>query len=396
MSAPPEPPVQRQDSDELAQFGYKQELDRSLGSFSSFAAGFSYISILTGVFQLFGLAFLSAGPAFFWSWPIVFIGQMLVALCFAELAGQYPLAGSVYQWSKQTAQAVTSWMAGWLLLVGSIVTVAAVAVAYQVILPQVSTSLQFVGSADDAGLTTTPGGAKNAVILALGLVVFTTIVNMIGVKLMARINNVGVLAELIGVTLLIILLAIHIKRGPGVILHNNGTDAGHDWGYLGAFLIGGIVSTYVFYGFDTAGSLAEETNNPRKHAPPAILRAIAAAGLAGGLLMLVAMMAVGNITAKEIGTLGLPFVVKDTLGETLGDIFLLDSAVAITVCCLAVHTAGIRMMFSMARDNRLPLGSAGARGSGKSQTPILPAPVIGGVFRRPLLSANPQQPGVFS
>jgi urea carboxylase system permease len=371
--------LERGDTDELAKFGYKQELDRSLGSFSSFAAGFSYISILTGVFQLFGFAFLSAGPAFWWSWPIVFIGQFCVAMCFAELAGQYPLAGSVYQWSKQTARAATSWMAGWLLLVGSIVTVAAVAVAYQVILPQVSGSFQIVGKASDAGLTNTPGGAQNAVILALGLVVFTTVVNMIGVKLMARINNVGVAAELVGVTLLILLLAVHIKRGPDVIVHNNGTGAGHDWGYFGAFLIGAIVSTYVMYGFDTAGSLAEETNNPRKHAPPAILRALAAAGLAGGLLMLVAMMAVGNITAKEIGTLGLPFIVKDTLGNTLGDIFLIDSAVAITVCCLAVHTAGIRMMFSMARDNRLPLGSSVARVHGKSKTPLVPALVIGGL-----------------
>ena len=134
------------------------------------------------------------------------------------------------------------------------------------------------------------------------------------------------------------------------------------------------------YGFDTAGSLAEETNNPRKHAPPAIIRALAAAGLVGGLLMLVAMMATGNITAKrDRDTLGLPFIVKDPLGETLGDIFLIDSAIAITVCCLAVHTAGIRMMFSMARDNRLPLGSSVARVSGKSKTPIVPAVVIGGL-----------------
>src|SRR4051794_13466036 len=312
MSAVSEPGVQRGDTDELAQFGYKQELDRSLGSFSSFAAGFSYISILTGVFQLFGFAFLSAGPAFWWSWPIVFFGQFMVALCFAELAGQYPLAGSVYQWSKQTAQAFTSWMAGWLLIVGSIVTVAAVAVAYQVILPQVSTAFQIAGTKADAGLYSTPGGAKNAVILGVLLVVFTTIVNMIGVKLMARINNVGVAAELIGVTLLIIFLAFHIQRGPGVVFETNGTGAGHDWGYFGAFLIGGIVSTYVFYGFDTAGSLAEETNNPRKHAPPAILRAIAAAGLAGGLLMLVAMMAGGNNTAQEIGAPGPPVLGQDT------------------------------------------------------------------------------------
>src|SRR3954453_3157365 len=379
MSTVSEPGVQRGDTDELAQFGYKQELDRSLGSFSSFAAGFSYISILTGVFQLFGFAFLSAGPAFWWSWPIVFFGQFMVALCFAELAGQYPLAGSVYQWSKQTAQAFTSWMAGWLLIVGSIVTVAAVAAAYQIILPQVSTTFQIAGTAADAGLTSTPGGAKNAVILAVGLVVFTTVVNMIGVKLMSRINNVGVPAELIGVTLLITFLASDITRGPGVVFETNNTGAGHSLGYLGAFLGGTIGSVYVMYRFDTAGSLAEETNNPRKHAPSAILRALAAAGLAGGLLILVAMMTLSNVGAKEIGALGLPFVVKDALGDTLGDIFLIDSALAITVCCLAVHTAGIRMMFSMARDNRLPAGSAVARVSGKSKTPIVPALVIGGL-----------------
>src|ERR1700736_2763662 len=87
------------DSGELAGFGYKQELDRSLGSFSSFAAGFSYISILTGVIQLFAFGFLFAGPAVWWSWLIVFGGQSLVVLCFMEMAGQYPLAGSVYNWS---------------------------------------------------------------------------------------------------------------------------------------------------------------------------------------------------------------------------------------------------------------------------------------------------------
>ena len=45
------------DTDDLAEFGYKQELDRSIGKFASFAAGISYISILTGVFQLFYFGF---------------------------------------------------------------------------------------------------------------------------------------------------------------------------------------------------------------------------------------------------------------------------------------------------------------------------------------------------
>jgi amino acid transporter len=77
-------------SDELAEFGYKQELDRSIGKFASFAAGVSYISILTGTFQLFFFGFAFGGPAYWWSWPLVFFGQVMVALCFAELAANYP------------------------------------------------------------------------------------------------------------------------------------------------------------------------------------------------------------------------------------------------------------------------------------------------------------------
>ncbi|GAB2474969.1 amino acid permease [Jatrophihabitans fulvus] len=362
------------DHDELAGFGYKQELDRSLGKFSSFAAGFSYISILTGVFQLFGFGYGFGGPAYWWTWVIVFVGQLLVALCFAEMAGQFPLAGSVYQWSKQLARPITSWFAGWIILIGAIVTVAAVAVAYQVVLPQISDVFQIVGSKKDIGLYTTPGGAKNAVVLALLLVVFTTVINMVGVKVMAVINNIGVTVELVGAAVLVVLLAFHAKRGPSVIMETNNTGDGRTWGYTGAFLLASIASAYIFYGFDTAGSLAEETNNPRKHAPGAIIRAMFAAFVLGGLLILFALMAQKNLAQ---GALGLPTIVKYALGENLGDVFLACSVIAITVCALAVHTAGIRIMFTMARDGRLPFGSAVARVSGKSRTPIVPALVIG-------------------
>jgi len=365
------------DTDELAKFGYKQELDRSLGLFSSFAAGFSYISIMTGVFELFFFGFFSGGPAFIWTWPAVLAGQMLVALCFAELAGQFPLAGSVYQWSKQLARPFTSWFGGWILTLGSIVTLAAVAVAYQVVLPLISSRFEIIGGPADIGQVATPGGAKNALLLAAGLVVFTTVINMIGVKTMARINNFGVATELVGVSLLIILLAVHITRGPGVVLHTFGTGTGHTFGYFGAFLVAALMSAYVLYGFDTAGSLAEETHDPRRHAPPAILRALAVAGLAGFLVIVLAEMAVPNIHAPQLGTSGLPYLVKATLGGTVGNLFLIDSVIAITVCSLAVHTGGIRMIFTMGRDGRLPFASAIARVHGKSKTPLVPSVVIG-------------------
>jgi len=393
--AEPMPAVSTADVSDLAAFGYKQELHRSLGSFSSFAASFSYLSILTGVFELFAFGFGFGGPAFFWTWPMVFVGQLAVAFCFAEMSGQYPLAGSVYQWSKQIARSLTSWLAGWIMVIGAIVTIAAVAVAYQVILPQISTAFEIVGGPGDAGLYSTPGGAKNAVILGVGLVVFTTIVNCVGVRLMSIINNTGVITELIGSTLLILLLAFHIKRGPQVVFQTAGTGAGHTAGYLGAFLGAALMSAYVFYGFDTAGSLAEETNNPRKYAPRAIIRAVVAVFVIGALLMLVGMMAVGNIKASQLSTQGLPYLVKSTLGNGLGDVFLACSAIAITVCCLAVQAACIRMLFSMARDQRLPFGRAIARVSGRSKTPMVPA-LLTGILAIALLLANIGNQRVFT
>ncbi len=372
-----EAPTGSGDSGELAGFGYKQELDRSLGSFSSFAAGFSYISILTGVIQLFAFGFLFAGPAVWWTWFIVLGGQMMVALCFAEMAGQYPLAGSVYNWSKRVAGDFAAWMTGWIYVVGSIVTVAAVAVAWQVVLPQVSTKFEFIGTPADAGSFLTPNGAKNAIILGAILVGFATIINMLGVKVMARINNIGVIAELIGSVILVVLLIFHFHRGPGIVTNTLGTGAGHSWGYFGAFLIGGIMSAYVMYGFDTAGTLAEETNDPRRAAPPAIIRALITAAIIGGLLILFALMSVKNIHDKNIGLLGLPYIIKQALGNTAGNVFLIDSALAITVCTLAVCTACIRMLFSMARDGRLPGGASLARVSGRARVPIVPALFVG-------------------
>jgi urea carboxylase system permease len=319
-----------------------------------------------------------------WSWLIVFAGQMAVALCFAELAGQFPLAGSVYQWSKRIGTDGVSWMTGWILIIGSIVTVAAVAVAWQVVLPQVSVHLQFIGStrairAANAGDYSSRDGAENALILGAILVVFATVINMLGVRVMALINNIGVIAELIGSTILIILLIFHFHRGPGVVGHTLGTGAGHAWGYFGAFLIAGIMSAYVMYGFDTAGTLAEETNDPRRSAPMAIIRALATAAFIGGVLILFALMSVRNIHSVDIGKYGLPYIVKQALGNTTGNVFLIDAALAITVCTLAVVTACIRMLFSMARDGRLPFGHHIARVSGRRRVPIVPALLVGGL-----------------
>jgi len=165
------------DTQDLAAFGYQPVLDRTLGSFSSFAAGFSYISILTGVFQMFYVGYGAGGPAFFWTWPAVFLGQLTVALCFAELAAAYPLSGGIYQWSRRTGSRAVGWMAGWVYLCGSIISLAAGALAPQATLPQIAPAFQLIG---DPAVRS--DSARNAVVLGCVLIAATTAINVVGVR----------------------------------------------------------------------------------------------------------------------------------------------------------------------------------------------------------------------
>ncbi|MEU8570421.1 amino acid permease [Streptomyces pathocidini] len=379
------------DDASLAELGYRPELKRTLGNFHTFAAGVSYISILTGTFQLFYFGVAFGGPAYWWSWPMVFAGQLMVALCFCELAARYPVAGSIYNWAKQLGGPHVGWLGGWMMMTATMVTLSAVALAYQITLPRIDDWFQFIG--DGTGKN---DAAANAVLLGSVLVFFTTAVNAFGVKLMARINSAGVFIELIAAIALIILLAAHLTRGPGSALTQTyGLGTGQHLGYLGAFLTASLASAYVMYGFDTASSLGEESRNPARNAPRAILRALVASFVIGGLILLFALLAVPDLHAEQLTTGGLQYVVLTVLGSTVGEIVLWCVVIAITVCALAVHTAGIRLMFAMARDNNLPAGSALARVNPRFQTPVVPAVVIG-VVAVAILVLNVNQPQIFS
>ena len=376
------------DTRDLAGFGYKQALDRTLGSFSSFAAGFSYISVLTGIFQTFYLGYGAGGPAFYWTWPLVFLGQGAVALCFAELAARYPLSGGVYQWSRRLSTRGFGWMAGWVYLCGAIISLAAVALALQATLPQIAPVFQLIGDPADRS-----SAAANAVLLGCVLITVSTLINSIGVRLLARINNAGVIAELVGVALLIVLLAANIRRGPAILFDSMGKRHEGTLGYIGPFLAAALMASYVMYGFDTAGALAEETGEPRRRAPWAILQALAAAALAGGLLILFGILAVTAPGLPELGRIsgGLPFLVKNVLGEKLGVLLLIEVIFAVFVCALAVHAAAVRLMFAMARDNNLPFAVALSHISPRSRAPVVPSLVVGGLAGA-ILVANAKLP----
>lgn len=376
----------------MEHFGYRESLERSIGKFGSFAAGVSYISILTGTFQLFYFGFGTAGPTYLWSWPMVFVGQLAVAMCFMELAAKYPVAGSVYNWSKQTGGPLLAWSAGWLMLTASVVSLSATVLALQLNLPRLWSGFQFIGNGANAG-----DFAKNAVILGTTLIAFTTTVNALGTRLMATINSVGVFVELIAACLIAILFAVHMKRGPGVFFSTHGYGSPAGGGYLGAFLIASLASGYVMYGFDTASSLGEETVEPRRTAPVAIFRAVLASFLLGGAILLFAVLSAPDLRDPLIASSNgsLQYILATVAGPSLNRLFLVSITIAVIVCSLAVHTAAIRLAFAMARDNALPFAERMAHVNRFTQTPILPA-IVTGALAASVLVLNVEKPKIFT
>ncbi|MFD9960912.1 amino acid permease [Amycolatopsis sp. NPDC058986] len=379
-------------TDELAEFGYRQELRRSLGGFSAFAAGFSFVSILTTVFQLFGLGYSFGGPLFFWTWPVVLGGQLLVALVFAELAARFPLAGSVYQWARRLTRGFAGWLAGWMMLLGCVVALAGAAIALQIVLPSVWSGFQFVGG--DSSVTS-PTGAANAVLLGSLLILFTTAVNAAGVRVMARINDIGVAAELIGVVVLVAGLATFAVRGPQVVLHSVPVDETSSAPGIAGVLASALAAAYVLYGFDTAASVAEETRDARRKAPRAVLRALLVAGVGGLAVVLTALMAAPSLTDGQLAGRGLPYVITAVFGDTLGRVFLADVAIAVVVCTLTIQTGTVRLIYAMARDGALPGAARLAGVNPRTGTPIAPA-ILSGALAIGLLLLNVGNPTVFS
>ncbi|MGB8202069.1 MAG: amino acid permease, partial [Pseudonocardiaceae bacterium] len=360
------------DADDLRSIGYQQQLHRRLGWFSSFAAGFSFVSILTTVFQLFALGYSFGGPAFFWTWPLVFAGQLCVALVFAELAASWPLAGCIYQWSRRLAGETVGWFAGWAMLVGYIVSVAAIGIALQAVLPAVWSGFQVVGT--DPSITSA-SGAASGILLGSVLIALATVISAVGVRFMALINGIGVTCELIGVVLLLAVLFGHAERGPGVVTET--LNASGKSPYLYAFLASTLMAAYVMYGFDSAAELSEETTQPRRVVPSAILRALLVSFVGGGFMIVAALMAAPSLTDGQLSTGGIAYIITSQLNSTLGRALLAVVAISIVSACLAIQNSTSRVMFSMARDGQLPGARLLVRVSPQTGTPILTGIAVG-------------------
>ena len=370
------------DTADLEKFGYKQELNRGLGTFSSFAVAFSYISPSTGIFTLFGVGMAALGAALFWTWPVVALMQFIVALNFAELSSHFPVAGSVYQWTKYLSGRTYAWFTGWFYLVAGILTVASVCATLPIaLLPMLNTML-------DTSFNTNLGSADQAVVAVITLVLIT-ILNIFGVRLVAIVNNTGVVFEILGMVVFAIILAIaYDNQGVGVIVDADATGNIFEFPApvsLSFFLVGMFMSLYVIYGFDTASTLAEETRNPRVEAPKAVLGAVAGAFVIGVIFLWGVLIAVPNMADAVAAFAGPALIIDEVLSDALTVIYLLVVVAAIFVCCMSILTATIRLAFGMARDNQLPFSKTMAKVNPRLHTPVATCVIIGALAAIPFI-----------
>jgi urea carboxylase system permease len=374
--------AQHADVADLARFGYKQELRRALGVYSSFAVAFSYISPSTGIFTLFILGIGLAGPAFFWSWPIVVVGQLLVGLNFAEVSAHFPVAGSVYQWTKYLSNRTYAWFTGWIYLFAGVLTIAAVVATVPLVLIPLLNNLGM-------NIGTDPDTERNVAAVVL---LSTTLLSIFGVRIVAFVNNTGVVFEILGmVVFALILLLFYHHQSVSVLFDGSYLGSGFNT-QAGTFLAAMFMSLFVIYGFDTASTLAEETKNPRREAPRAVLASIIGAAIIGAIFLFATIIAVPGDMGKFVSDIGagkIPFplvtIIESNFPGWAANIYLLVVFAAIYVCCLAIQTSTIRLAFGMARDGKLPLAKYYNNVHPSLHTPVGTCIVIGVLAGLPLV-----------
>ena len=333
------------DADELRSFGYQQQLKRSMGSFSSFAISFSLISIITGIFANFGFGIQQVGGAIVWSWMLVGVGQFLVALVMADLSIRFPISGYGYQWTSRLTNPHIGYFVGWLLLLQFLTGFPGVCQALA------DTIYDFLG-----------GGNNNWTVTWLTIVVISiiTIIHLYGIRIVSLVNDIGVHAEIVGASFTIVLLfgaAFWAGNVDFAVLFNRtNLQTGQAAGFS-AFALSLLMGAWCLTGFEAAADLAEETHQPRRIVPWAVLTSQLSAAI-GGLLMLMAFLfSTENLSAIQQSEAPLLMILQTKLGNRVTGVIGVVIVLSILACGVASMATATRLIYSLARDNMLPFSS---------------------------------------
>jgi len=346
----------------LEKAGYKPELRRSLRFFSMFAIAFSIISITTGIFLNYSFGLSYWGPASIWTWPIVGVGNFVIALVVAELGTRIPLAGYAYQWSARLVNPTYGWFVGFAGLLY-------MAVGGGAIMLGVASPLLL------SEFNVTSPSPRLVLAVALMLMVLPVIFNIISIQVAARVNNIAVFTEILGTVvfgvLLFVLWALKTKPDPyGASILTNTTSVFHN-PTIYAFALAGLLGAFTLVGFELAADMSEDAVNPRSSVPKGVLWAVGGSAVLGMIALIGFTIAIPNLKTVESAPLPLLAIAGYWLPSWLVKVFI--AFVIFSMFAILVVGAGAqaRLAYSMARVNMLPFSGVLKKINTSTQTPIV-------------------------
>jgi amino acid transporter len=350
-----------QDTRDLHQFGYAQELLRSMGGFSNFAISFSIISILTGAVTLYGYGLEMGGPLqMTLGWPLATVFTLTLAASMAELCSAYPTSGAMYHWAAALGGPAWGWFAAWLNIIGLIAAQAGINYGCaQFVLPFL-------------GIAATP---TNVFVMFAFTLVVHGILNHIGVRLVAVLNNASVTVHIVGVAIIVACIFAFAPLQPVSFL-TEGINSNGRSPYTWAFMLGLLQAQWTYTGFDASAHMAEETSDPRRTAPWGIVLSVAVSGMAGFALLIALTLAITTIPAalgaKDSSGNIVPAAIavfQNALGPRLGNALGALASIAMWFCGLSCVTSASRALYSLARDQGIPWAGLFKRVNPKHGTP---------------------------
>jgi len=347
----------------LHQLGYRQELKRALGFFSSFAVQWTCIAVAGGLSLSLGAGIIQVGGVFLFAWLIGGGLQMIVGLSVAEGVSAYPLAGGSYQIINRIigGKNGVGWQIGWWLIVAHI---AAVATEAYGIAP-------FILSWFHITLT----GHWQTFGFALILIAASTVLNLTAVKIAAWFNNsVGVVAEFIAIAVVIIGVIVAVLftgahfHSASVLTSTDGVLA-HGQSRFLPFLFALLVPVFVISGFDVNGTAGEETGQAARNVPRAMLIANFSTFAIGTVMILFTLLLVPSfpIAAHEPDVIR--YALSPGLGSAAAEIFEILAVVSLFVNMMILQLTAARVMWAQARDGQAPFPRAMTRLS-KDRVPV--------------------------
>ena len=362
-SAQPTTAVALDDDATLHAMGYPRKLTRRFRAFDNFAISFTIINIISGIFSAFGMGMAAGGPRILvFGWIGVSVMVLFVGAAMGEIASAYPTSGALYFSAGKLAKrhsGAWSWYTGWLNFVGQVGGTAATDYAAATFI-QAYLAMQWSYEPT----------LQRTVLITAAILLVQALLNTYTVRLVAIINRISVWWLLIGLVIIVVSLITvpSHHQSAGYAFHYVNTTGFHSAIYAG--LLGLLVTSWTFTGFDGSFHMSEETVQATVNAPKGIVRAIGYSAITGLILMLALVYSIKHYAAEAHSSAPPIQILDDVLGSGMAKAILIIVIGAMLFCGLANMTSNTRMIFAFSRDGAMPGSRWWHSVSARTRTPV--------------------------